>query len=68
MNETIVSNLPPTLTCIEDVILIVGCSIRSEYEAEQKVKGLLNYLQEQKVIKEYNANRLDYLFGNDEPY
>lgn len=59
---------PPKLTCIEGLCLMVGCDIKHELTASLKVEGMLNYLQEQGVIETYNADRLDYIFGNDEPY
>ena len=59
---------PPILTCVEDLCQMVGCDIKHELEASVKVEGILNYLQAQGVIEKYNAGRLDYIFGNDEPY
>jgi hypothetical protein len=47
---------------------MVGCDIKHENDAALKVEGMLNYLQDQGVIEKYNADRLDYVFGNDEPY
>lgn len=67
-NKTITYHRPPTLTCVEDLCNMVGCDIKHETDAEQKIEGILNYLQEQGVINEYNADRLDYVFGNDQPY
>ena len=66
--EEMPTDKPPKLTCVEDLCLMVGCDIKHELTASLKVEGMLNYLQEQGVIETYNADRLDYVFGNDEPY
>ena len=66
--EEMPTDAPPTYTCVEDICIAVGYDIKHELEASVKVEGILNYLQAQGVIEKYNADRLDYIFGNDEPY
>lgn len=66
--ETMCYDHPPVLTCVEDLCEMVGYDIKHELEAQMKIEGMLNYLQKCGVIEEYNADRLDYVFGNDEPY
>ena len=61
-------NTPPIYTCVEDICVAVNCGIEHEDNAQQIIEGILNYLQECDVIKEYNADRLDFVFGNDEVY
>ena len=66
--EEMPTDAPPTYTCAEDICIAVGYDIKHELKASLRVEGILNYLQEQGVIETYNADRLDYIFGNDEPY
>ena len=56
------------ITDIEGLCNAVGCNIENEMTAQQRIESILNYLQETGVIKEYNADRLDRVFSDEEVY
>lgn len=56
------------ITDVEGLCNAVGCNLENELTAQQKIESILNYLQETGVIKEYNADRLDRVFSDEEVY
>ena len=56
------------ITDVEGLCNAVGCHLENELTAQQKIESILNYLQDMGVIKEYNADRLDKVFSNEENY
>lgn len=53
---------------VEGLCNIVGCDIADEETAQMKIESILNYLQEWGVIKEYNADKLDWVFSDEQAY
>ena len=45
---------------------MAGESLNSQDEAQMKIESILNYLQDCGVINHYNADRLDWVFSDEE--
>lgn len=56
------------ITNVEELCNLVGCTLENEETAQMKVEQILNYLQDNGVITEWNANKLDWMFGDEETY
>lgn len=56
------------ITDVEGLCNAVGCNLENELTAQQKIESILNYLQDMGVIKEYNSDRLDKVFSDEENY
>ena len=56
------------ITDVEGLCNAVGCNLENELTAQQRIENILNYLQETGVIKEYNADKLDWVFSDEEIY
>ena len=57
---------PKTITTVEELCETVGETLNTQDEAQMKIESILNYLQEWGVIEEYNADRLDWVFSDEE--
>lgn len=56
------------ITCVEELCTMVGCTLENEETAQMKIEQILNYLQDNNVISGYNADKLDWLFSDDQCY
>lgn len=56
------------ITYVEELCNAVGCTLENEETAQMKVEQILNYLQDNGVIAEWNADKLDWVFSNEEIY
>ena len=56
------------ITDVEGLCNAVGCTLENELFAQEKIESILNYLQDMGVIKEYNADKLDRVFSDEENY
>jgi hypothetical protein len=43
-------------------------TIEEQDEVQERVEHILFFLSNQGIIKEYDSNRLDYIFSNNENY
>lgn len=57
---------PAKIQDVESLCNAVGCSIDDEEQAQVKLEQILNYLQEWGVIKNYDADRLDWVFSDEQ--
>jgi hypothetical protein len=64
--DTIVS--PAQITDVDTLCHCVGCDLNTQEKAQTRIEIILNYLQEWNVIKEYDADRLDWIFSDEETY
>ena len=55
---------PKTITTVEELCEHVGTD--NEVCAQARIEAVLNYLQEWSVIEQYNADRLDWIFSDNE--
>lgn len=53
---------------IEDLCNAFDLTIEKQDEVQERVEHILFFLSNQGVIKEYDTNRLDYIFSNNENY
>lgn len=53
---------------IEDLCNAFDLTIEEQDEVQERVENILFFLSNQGVIKEYDTNRLDYIFSNNENY
>jgi hypothetical protein len=56
------------ITSVEELCNLVGCTLENEETAQMKVEQILNYLQDNGVITEWNADKLDWVFSDEEIY
>ena len=59
-------NKPPVICDVEDLCNAVGCTLDDQETAQMKIEGILNYLVEWHVIDKYDADQLDWVFGDEE--
>jgi len=57
---------PVKITTVEELCEMAGESLNSQDEAQMKIESILNYLQDCGVIDHYNADRLDWVFSDEE--
>ena len=57
---------PKTITTVEELCGTVGETLNTQDEAQMKIESILNYLQDCGVIEEYNTDRLDWIFSDNE--
>lgn len=57
-----------TVDTLEELCNLVGNKLSQQDTAQAKIESMLDYLQEWNIIPFYNADKLDWLFGNDESY
>jgi hypothetical protein len=56
------------ITSVEELCNLVGCTLENEETAQMKVEQILNYLHDNGVITEWNADVLDWVFSDEETY
>lgn len=56
------------ITNVEELCNAVGCTLETEDNAQMKVEQILDYLLSFGVITHYDANKLDWVFGDEETY
>lgn len=57
-----------SIDTIEDLCRWVGCSIDNQQEAQLKIEQLLIYLHHCGVIENFNEDKLDWLFSDEQSY
>lgn len=57
-------NHPPRITNVDDLCKHVGTD--NEVCAQARIEAILDYLQDWGVIDHYNADRLDWIFSDNE--
>ena len=68
-NTTLDTIVPPVqITDVDTLCHCVGCTLETPEKAQTRIEIILNYLQEWNVIKEYDADRLDWIFSDEETY
>ena len=53
---------------IEGLCNAFDLTIEEQDEVQERVEHILFFLSNQGVIKDYDSNRLDYIFSNNENY
>ena len=54
----------PVVRTVEDLCKLVGS--KDEPIAQARIEAILNYLQKWNVIEEYDADKLDWIFSDEE--
>ena len=56
----------PVITTVEDACHAFSQPLSNADMVQAKIERLLDYLQEEGVIDGYKADRLDWVFGNEQ--
>lgn len=53
---------------IEKLCQVVGCVLSEEQFAQKKIEEILLYLREWNVIEDFDEDRLDWIFSEEQTY
>ncbi len=57
-----------SINTVEDLCILIGCSINEQKEAQLKIEQMLMYLHKYGIINGFNEDKIDWLFSNDQSY
>lgn len=59
-------NPHPKICDVEDLCFMFSQPLSQQDVVQQKLERILDYMVEQGAIDRYNADRLDWMFGNEQ--
>lgn len=53
---------------VEELCEAVGCTLRESELAQKKIESILDYLIEWGVINQYSADKIDWIFSDEQSF